>query len=275
MSAKLPPVTRLRRAYARATRRAGGDWAALVTLDGRVAVDDRADRKLKAYSIQKMAIAAALLAKVDRGGLGLGQKIRLGPADVLGGSGLYHLQPVHGDDLTVAGVLTALLTLSDNTAVRLCGRLVPGPEINDVLSGLGLTHTRVEPTADPARFFLGDTTPRETHDLLARLTAGTLLARETTAFLLGALRSAAGYHDGVRHELPGPGRARVATKHGADRDERGAARHEAGVIFTADDRPALIYALFADALGTAADYGPTHPAVAAHADLGRVMLECC
>jgi beta-lactamase class A len=133
----------------------------------------------------------------------------------------------------------------------------------------------VAPTADPARFFLGDTTARETHDLLARLAAGRLLAPRTGGFMLGVLRAPAGYHDGVRHDLSGPARARVATKHGADHDAAGAARHEAGVMFAADGTPALVYSLFADALGDAADYGPTHPAATAHAALGRVLLNCC
>ena len=48
---------------------------------------------------------------------------------------------------------------------------------------------------------------------------------------------------------------------------------EAGVVFRADGAPALVYALFADSLGHADDYGGTHPAVRAHAALGRAMLD--
>ncbi|MEU7871374.1 serine hydrolase [Dactylosporangium sp. NPDC049140] len=268
-------LVHVRRAYARQKRRAGGDWHARITLGSTVAVEDDDERLIKGYSIQKLALACALLAKADRGELDPGRRVRLERADVIGGSGLYHLQPVHGDELTVAGVLTALLLVSDNTAVRLCGRLVPGPEVNEILASLGFARTRVEPTADPARFFLGDTTARETHDLLARLAAGTLLSPQSSAFMLGVLRAAAGYHDGVRRDLSGPARARVATKHGADRDTRGAARHEAGVFFAEDGTPAVVYSLFADGLPAAADYGPTHPAVRAHAALGRIMLGSC
>ncbi|MER7276445.1 serine hydrolase [Dactylosporangium sp. NPDC000244] len=266
----------IRRAYTRHKHRAGGEWHARVSVGGSVVVEDDDERLIRGYSVQKLALASALLAKADRGELDLGRRIRLERSDVLGGSGVYHLQPVHGDELTVAGVLTALLLVSDNTAVRLCGRLVPGPEVNEILASLGLTRTRVEPTAaDPARFLLGATTARETHDLLARLAAGTLLSAASTAFMLGVLRAPAGYHDGVRRDLRGPDRARVATKHGADRDATGAARHEAGIVFTSAGAPAAVYALFADALGDAADYGPTHPAVRAHAALGRILLESC
>ncbi|MEV6924957.1 serine hydrolase [Dactylosporangium sp. NPDC051485] len=267
-------VTRLRRAYERQRALAGGDWHARVSVGGTAVVEDDDERVIKGYSVQKLAVAVALLDKSDRGGLDLAERIRLGPGDVLGGSGLYHLQPVWGDELTVAGVLTALLLVSDNTAVRLCGRLVPPAEINEILAAKGFVHTRVEP-AGPSRFFLGDTTARETHDLLARLVTGALLAPASTSFLLGVLRGAAGYHDGVRHDMSSAERARVATKHGADRDERGAARHEAGIVFTPSGHPGAVYALFAGGLGDEDDYGPTHPAAAAHARLGRIMLECC
>jgi beta-lactamase class A len=264
-------VARLRRAYARQKARAGGAWHAHATLAGHgVVLDDDADAVVKGYSIQKIAVAAAVLDRVDPG-----ERVRLSAGDVLGGSGLYHLQPVWGDELTVAGILTALLLVSDNTAVRLCGRLVPAAEVNAFLAGRGFARTRVEPVADPHRFLLGDTTARETHDLLARLAAGTLIDPAGTAFLLGVLRAAGGYHDGVRRKLTSVQRSLVATKHGADRDARGAARHEAGVVFAPDGAPALVYAFLADALGDPDDYAGTHPAAAAHAVLGRVMLECC
>jgi beta-lactamase class A len=269
------PAALLRRAYTAHTRRAGGRWHARISVRGEVVVREDDERAVTAYSIQKLAVATALLDKVDRGELGLGDMIRVEERDVLGGSGLYHLQPVWGDQLTVAGVLTALLLVSDNTAVRLCGRLVPAAEINEILAAKGFARTRVEPVADPARFRLGDTTAAETHDLLARLAAGTLLRAETGGFMLRVLLAAGGYQDGVRHDLSSAQRARVATKHGADHEDGRAARHEAGVVFDADRRPAVVYSLFAEDLGDAGDYGPTHPAARAHAAMGRAMLKCC
>ena len=68
-------------------------------------------------------------------------------------------------------------------------------------------------------------------------------------------------------------RARVATKGAADFDARGAARHEAGIMFGAGGTPLLTYAMFADRLAGRDNYGSTHPAVQAHAVLGRVMLD--
>ncbi|WP_238016398.1 serine hydrolase [Dactylosporangium sp. AC04546] len=275
------PAARIRRAYQRQKARAGGAWHSHVALadpageDGvpRVVVEDDADHLTKGYSVQKLAVATAVLEKVDRGELRLGQRLDLPAGIVLGGSGIYHLQTVWGDEVTLAGVLTAMLLVSDNTAVRMCGRVVPAAEVNEILAAKGFTQTRVEPVADPHRFFLGDTTPRETHDLLWRLATRTLLSPASCDFLLRVLRWTNGYHDGIRRSMSSQERGRVATKHGADVDAGGAARHEAGIMFGPAGAPALTYALFADGLGDAGNYGATHPAVQAHAALGRAWLD--
>lgn len=271
-------MERVRRSYAWQCRRAGGRWCALVSRSVAtggwepVLVDD-ADRVVYGYSVQKLAVAVAVLDKVDRGLLRMDDRIDLSASDILGGSGIYHLHGVWGDALTIANVLTAMLLVSDNTAVRMCGRVAPAQEINEILAAKGFARTRVEPAAEPSRFQLGTTTPRETHDLLTRLAERTLLSDESCRFLLNILRWVNGYHDGVRRNMSSDERSRVATKHGADFDASGAARHEVGVIFAADGAPTLAYAFFADGLGELDNYGATHPAVEAHAVLGRVMFD--
>jgi beta-lactamase class A len=260
-------------AYRAARDRVGGVWRAYITDGDGTLVEDDPDGLTQGYSVQKLAVATAVLDKVDRGDLSPGQLLEIAEADVLGGSGLYHLQGVWGDRITLAGALTAMLLVSDNTAVRLCGRVCPAAEINDILAAKGFRQTRVEPVADPHRFLLGTTTPRETHDLLRRLAGGTLLATGSSFFLLNLLRSTSGYTDGVRRNMSSLERARIATKHGADFDTRGAARHEAGIIFGPGEKPVITYAVFADGLPEKTNYGATHPAVEAHAVLGRAMLD--
>ncbi|WFE26578.1 serine hydrolase [Solwaraspora sp. WMMD791] len=271
-------MERIRRSYARQRRRAGGRWCALVSRtsaagDWAPVLTDDADRVMPGYSVQKLAVAVAVLDKVDRGLLRLDDRLDLAAPDILGGSGIYHLHGVWGDAVTVANVLTAMLLVSDNTAVRLCGRVAAAREINEILAAKGFARTRVEPVADPHRFLLGVTTPRETHDLLTGLAGRTLLRDGSCRFLLRVLRGAAGYHDGVRRAMSSAERARVATKHGADVDAAGAARHEVGIMVDTDGAPALAYAFFADGLDDPDNYGATHPAVEAHAVLGRVMLD--
>ena len=268
----------IRRTYRQQKARAGGVWhshIAMVNAAGalNVVVEDDADRVTHGYSVQKLAVAVAVMDKIDRGELSLDQRLDLTADIILGGSGIYFLQTVWGDEVTVANFLTAMLLVSDNTAVRMCGRVVPALEINEILAAKGFRYTRVEPVANPNRFFLGVTTPRETHDLLWRLADKTLLSTRSSDFLLGILRWINGYHDGIRRDMSSAERSRVATKYGADYDERGAARHEAGIMFDATGAPTLTYALFADSLGDLDNYGGTHPAVRAHAVLGRTMFD--
>jgi beta-lactamase class A len=269
--ADVPALYRLLKA------KAGGVWhshVAAVDAAGSLnpVLQDDADHVLNGYSVQKLFVATAVLDKVDRGLLSLGQKLDL-PADIiLGGSGIYHLHKVWGDDITIANFLTAMLLVSDNTAVRMCGRVVPALEINEILAAKGFAKTRVEPVTNPNRFFLGVTTPRETHDLLWRLANKTLLSPASCDFMLGVTRWVNGYHDGVRRNMSSNERSRVATKYGAESNSLGASRHEAGIMFGTDGSPVLTYAFFAEALSDQDNYGATHPAVQAHAVLGRALF---
>jgi beta-lactamase class A len=273
-----PARKRIKKVYGRTTAKAGGNWYAhIAAVDpagaGVPIVEQDADRVLHGYSVQKLAVATTVLHKIDQGELTLGTTVELSADLILGGSGSYLLHTVWGDRITVANFLTAMLLVSDNTAVRLCGRVAPAREINEILAELGFVHTRVEPVTDPNRFLLGTTTARETHDLLRRLATRTLLEPASCDFLLRVLRAPNGYHDGVRRRMSSSERARVATKHGADFNNLGGARHEAGIMFDPDGIPALTYALFADGLGEQENYGATHPAVRAHARIGRTMLD--
>jgi beta-lactamase class A len=264
--------------YARQKAKAGGTWhthIAGVNASGALQpiVEDDADHLTHGYSVQKLAVATAVMDKVDRGELTLGQKLDLQADIILGGSGIYFLHSVWGDDITIANFLTAMLLVSDNTAVRMCGRVVPAAEVNEILAAKGFISTRVEPVANPNRFFLGTTTPREMHDLLWRLATRTLLAPSSCDFLLSITRWINGYMDGVRRNMSSDERSRVATKYGADFNTLGASRHEAGIMFGPDGAPRLTYAMFAEGLGDLENYGATHPAVEAHAVIGRTMFD--
>jgi beta-lactamase class A len=268
----------IKNVYEKEKAKAGGMWRthiAAVDSTGAIKpiVEDDADHVTYGYSVQKLAVATAVMDKIDRGELTLGTKLDL-PADIiLGGSGIYFLHTVWGDQITVANFLTAMLLVSDNTAVRMCGRVVPALEINQILAAKGFVKTRVEPVANPNRFYLGTTTPREMHDLLWRLATKTLLKPASCTFLLSILRWLNGYHDGVRRTMSSAERSRVATKYGADYNTLGASRHEAGIMFGTDGAPKLTYAMFAEGLGDLDNYGSTHPAVQAHAVIGRTMLD--
>ncbi|WBB69853.1 serine hydrolase [Micromonospora sp. WMMD812] len=269
-------AARLAAAYERETTRAGGNWQAYVSVAGTaggtpvVAVAESPDQRIEAYSVNKIAVATAVLDKVDRGLLALDQRVEVTASIVVpGGDGIFSLDGAYPSSVTLGHALAALLTVSDDTAVRLCGLVCPAAELNSILVAKGFPNTQVEPVANPNRFFLGTSTPRETHELLRALVAGTLLSPASTTFLLNLLRSPIAFTDGIRRTMSSDERARIATKAGWF----GSARHEAGIVFDAAGAPLLTYALFADGQAGADDFGATHPAVQARARLGRVFLD--
>ncbi|WP_416905403.1 serine hydrolase [Micromonospora echinospora] len=262
-------------AYQQRIAEAGGSWQAYVSVADAAgaplpAVSDEPNLRLEAYSVNKIAVAVAVLDKVDRGLLTLTQRVDVTEAIVVtGGDGIFSLDGAYPSSVTLGHALAALLTVSDDTAVRLCGLVCPSAELNAILVAKGFPNTQVQPVANPNRFYLGTSTPRETHDLLRALVAGTLLSPASTAFLLRQLRSPIAHTDGVRRTMSSDERARIASKGGWYAD----ARCEAGIIFDRAGAPVLTYALFATGQADPGNFGGTHPAVTARAKMGRSFLD--
>jgi beta-lactamase class A len=263
------------RVYRQESKRAGGVWNSYISVanaDGTLgaAVDDGSDALVEAFSVNKVAVATAVLDKVDRGLLSLDQRLEVTAAIIVpGGDGIFGLDGAYPSSVTLGHALAALLTISDDTAVRLCGLVCPALELNEILVAKGFPNTQVEPVANPNRFFLGLTTPRETHDLLQALVRGTLLSPASTAYLLGLLRSPIAFTDGIRRTMSSDERLRVATKAGWFDD----GRNEAGIMFDQAGLPVLTYSLFAHGQAHPEDFGATHPAVQARAVMGRLFLD--
>ncbi len=270
------PARKVARVYAREVARAAGTWSSYVTLGAETVVETGADTVVEAYSVNKLAVATAVLDKIDRGLLTLDQRVDV-TADIViqDTDGIFALDRAYPSSITLGHAMANLLTVSDNTAVRLCGLVCPAAELNEILRGKGFVHTQVVPVQNPNRFFLGQTTPRETHTLLTRLAAGDLLSPTSTDYLLNTIRSMAAFSDGIRLDLTTPERLRVATKAGWFN----AGRNEAGIVFTEDGRPGAIYSLFADGPFTGdatvndADFGAPHPALRARQALGRALVD--
>jgi beta-lactamase class A len=267
-------LAEIKATYDRVSAKAGGTWHSYVTgiEDGSPAtvIEQDIDYVVQGQSVQKLAVALAVLDKVDRGELSLGQKLDLSAAYLRDGSGLYENQTVIGDNLTLSNLLVTMLQVSDNTAVRMFSRLVPGTEINQILRDKGFVHTQVEPIAGSNAFYLGATTPREMHTLLTGLVSATLLSPSSCQAVLQVMRwSEVGYCDGVRRVMSSDERDRVGIKYGAYED----CRHEVGIIFDASGAPIMTFCYFADNLSDVDNYGSTNPGVQAHAVLGRTMYD--
>jgi beta-lactamase class A len=272
---------KIARAYQRQVERAGGTWSSSISVtdpDGtpRSAVSVGADVVVQADSVNKIAVATAVLDKIDRGLLTLDQRVEVTSDIVIQDTdGIIALDGAYPSSITLGHVMAVLLTVSDNTCVRLCGLVAPHAEINQILRDKGFVQTQVRGAANPNRFFLGTTTANETHTLLQRLVNGTLLSPASTAYLLNVLRSTSAFTDGVRLNLTTNERLRVATKAGWF-DTR---RAEAGIMFDPAGKPMLTYALFAagpyngDAAVDLDNFAASHPAIAARAALGRKMFD--
>jgi beta-lactamase class A len=261
--------------YRRETGSTNGVWNSFITVADpsgatATAVDDKSDTTVQAYSVNKIGVAVAVLDKVDRGLLRLDQKVDVTASMVAAnGDGIFPLDGAYPSSVTLGHVLANLLSVSDDTAVRLCGLVCPGPEINDILKAKGFPNTQMELTGDPHRFFLGTTTPRDMHDLLRALVTGTLLAKPSTDFLVNILKSPVAFTDGIRRNMSTRERAQVATKAGWLVN----GRHEVGVMFDVTSRPILTYSLFARYQTDMDNFAATHPALEARAVMGREFFD--
>src|SRR5262249_22585237 len=158
----------------------------------------------------------------------LDQRVELTAAIVIAdGDGSYWIDSAYPSSLTLGHVLATMLTISDDTCVRLCGLVCPALELNQILVAKGFPQTQVRPVANPNRFSLGRPPPRETPDLLQALVRGTLLSAASPQFLLTALRAPAAFTDGIRRTMSSDERARIGTKAGWFAD----GRNEAGIMF--------------------------------------------
>jgi beta-lactamase class A len=270
------PVHTVAQVYAHEVAKAQGVWSSFISVGGATAVEVDADNVVEAYSVNKLAVATAVLDKIDRGLLTLDQRVDVTAAIVIQDiDGIFALDRAYPSSVTLGHAMANLLSVSDNTAVRLCGLVCPALELNEILRNKGFVNTQVVPVANPNRFFLGRTTPREMHMLLSNLVAGELLSPTSTDYLLNVIRSTSAFTDGIRLKLTTPERLRVATKAGWFND----GRNEAGIVFAQDGTPGAIYSLFArgpfvgDAATNNADFGAPHPALRARQALGRTLVD--
>ncbi len=95
-------------------------FAARMVDDGPV-VSLNGDERFPMASTYKVAIAVALLDRVDRGDVSLAQMVPIAPDEMMAGSGDIAKNFVHpGVTLSVANLIEAMITESDNTATDKC-----------------------------------------------------------------------------------------------------------------------------------------------------------
>ena len=241
-------------ALARIERARGGRLGVAV-LDTRTGerAGHRGDERFPMASTFKLFVAAAVLARIERGEERPDRRIRYGRADIVAWSPVTEAPAHLRDGMSVAGLVEAMMTISDNTATNLLLAAIGGPAgLTSFLRGVGDAVTRSdrdEPTMSEGR--PGD--PRDTSSpaaFLATMRALTLgdalspAARERLVLLMKGNQTGGPL---LRARLP-PGWV-VADRTGAAGFR---SRNVVGLIWPARQaEPVLVTAFLTE--------GPAHP----------------
>jgi beta-lactamase class A len=200
----------------------------------------RAAERFAMCSTFKLALAAAVLARVDAGGVKLGQSVSFTRADLVAHSPVTELH-VNEGALPLATMLQAMIEVSDNTAAnQLLGIIGGARAYTDFLRGLGDRTTRLD-RIEPAlnSNIRGDprdtTTPSAMLADMNRLLFGTVLSGQSSERLITWMRQCSNGQDRLRARLPAGWRA--ADKPGTG---EGGAVNDLAVFWAPDGAPILV-----------------------------------
>lgn len=133
-----------------AVQRVGGD--ARLTLNGGTG--------FPMASTFKIAVAGAILARIDKGELTLDQMITVTPEKIVSSAGIAEQMPHPGIALSIHNLLELMLTRSDNSATDVLTAQAGGPAaVTAWLRGLGVTGQRVDSDTAHVIFRAFDITP--------------------------------------------------------------------------------------------------------------------
>ncbi|MDI1450994.1 class A beta-lactamase [Polyangium sp. 6x1] len=206
----VPPVTpsRAERVLAEIEASVGGRVGvfALDTGTGRQ-LAHRPDERFAMCSTFKWALAAAVLARVDRGQLSLEERVPYGPTDLIEHAPITSEHVAEGS-MTVDALAQAAVTVSDNTAANLLLAKVGGPagftqfvrQQGDAVTRLDrneLSLNNNEP-GDPR----DTTSPRAMVGLMRQVLCADALSPVSRERLLGWLRACETGKDRLRAGLP-------------------------------------------------------------------------
>ncbi|MGD8717519.1 MAG: class A beta-lactamase [Candidatus Zixiibacteriota bacterium] len=225
------------------------------------------DESFPLASTFKVAVAAAILARVDKGELRLDQIIDVTPDMYVNGSFILARNFVHpGLKLSLANMIEVMITESDNTAADILVELAGGPAaVTAYLVDMGIEGLRIdrdteeairdyaEPSGeddrDPA--FEDDprdhSTPMAMLELLLAIDNGTALSAESRDFILGSMSRTRTGKERLKGMLP-PGTP-VAHKTGTI----GGTANDVGYVTLPDGRR-IIVAVFTKGSTTEPEY---------------------
>jgi beta-lactamase class A len=225
----------------------------------------RADERFPMCSTFKWTLAAAILARVDRGALSLDERVPFGEKDLQEHAPAARAHLAEGA-MTIGELARVGITVSDNTAANLLLAKIGGPAgLTAFLRSCGDPLTRLdrdEPSLNENA--PGDvrdtTTPRAMVGLLRAIVLGDALAPSSRERLLGWMRACETGANRLRAGLP----ADWSLAHKTGSGGHGTI-NDVGVAFPPGRAPILVAAYMCD--------GPFGDVVlpAAHADVARIV----
>ncbi|MBN2197060.1 MAG: class A beta-lactamase [Polyangiaceae bacterium] len=228
-------------------------------------ITHREDERFAMCSTFKWALAAAVLARIDRGEVTLHQTVAYRKRDLLHYSPATRAHLGEGG-ITVESLAEAAVTVSDNTAANLLLALVGGPAgLTQYLRGIGDLVTRLdrdEPMLNTNH--PGDprdtTSPRAMATTMQAVLTGSVLSTESRQRLLSWLLACTTGAERLRSGFPRDWRAGDKTGTG----KRGS-HNDVAIVWPPGQSPILVASYL--------DGSSTDPATlnAAHAEIGRLV----
>lgn len=264
--AALPAFAQKKGTLARIREDTGGRLGLAVydSGSGRRYFDD-AEARFAMCSTFKLPLAAAVLARADRGEIDLKREIRFGEADVLEHAPVVKANLAKGA-LPIETLLEAAVVVSDNSAANLVFGQIAGPRgLTKFIREAGDAITRSDrDEPDLNRVRDGDvrdtTTPQAMLWLMNRLLLGDVLSAPSRAKLIGWLEASQTGSDRLRTGLPKSWR--VGDKTGTS----GEGYFNDIAIASPPGRKPILIACYLDAPGL-----DPAKANAAHAEVGRLV----
>ncbi len=225
----------------------------------------RADERFAMCSTFKWVLAAAILARVERGQLSLQNRVTYAEKDLLEYAPVTREHVAEGS-MTVEALARAAITLSDNTAANLLLTQLGGPaEVTQFCRSQGDSVTRLdrnEPSLNTniAGDLRDTTSPRAMTALMQRILFGDALSRDGRERLLSWLRECETGRERLRAGLPSNwvvGDKTGSGEHGATND--------VAVATPPNGRPVLISAYLSEG------FAEKPMLQAALASIGRVV----
>jgi beta-lactamase class A len=234
----------------------------------------KADEVFESASVIKIAILTEAMALVKEGRIDLSERWTLSAEKKADGSGtLLILDP--GLNPTWNDLITLMIGPSDNTATNAWMERLGIENINARMAALGFQRIRLHATIPSlARrgetpsawtgFHLGDLSPREVVEWMARVAKGELLDQPSSARIFEYLDK-------------DPSRLRIARRFGSENLWAGktgtmrGVRNDSGILRTRKGRFAL--AILTDGSQADAASSADHPSVIAIADAARLIVD--